>query len=361
MIIKLFFYARIGLFVLTYLGSMLFPRIANTAQGAVGLGKNFNYWLSWAQWDGGHFSQIANNGYHFFTDYAFMPLYPFLIKIISYFTGNVLFAGLLLSNICFLIFIATLFKLAKLKFGPSVAFFTIITYLLFPTSFFTAAFYSESLFLMLVCLCFYFLYKKNYLFAAIFCAFASITRLVGIFLFISILYTYFTSINFNIKKINYHFLHILISPAILIVYSLYLYTRFSSPFLFLTGERFWARSITDPVSTLGAYTWSILTSPQSLNYYFDFLTTIFFLAVLILGRRKIPSAMWIYSALVILAGISSGSLVSMPRYVLASVGCFIIIGNYFKERIRFSLVCYTLSLILQIILATLFINGYWVA
>lgn len=361
MIIKLFLFARLGLFILVYLGSLLFPKIANTAVGAVGPGKNFNYWLSWAQWDGGHYLKISNNGYHFFTDYVFMPLYPYLVKNLSYLTGNILLSGLLIANICFLIFIFILSNLVKSRYGPNIAFFTIATYLLFPTTFFTAALYSESLFLMLVCLCFYYLYKKNYLFAAFFCAFASATRLVGIFLFVSILYAYLADIKFNPRKVNRQFLFILVSPLFLITYTVYLADKFQFPFLFLTSERFWARGLTDPASTLISTAWSIFTGVKPLSFYFDFAITILFLATLILGRRKIPSSLWIYSTLVILAGISSGTLTSMPRYALASVGSFIILGKYFQTRIRLSLIVFALSIILQIILATLFINGHWIA
>jgi len=361
MIIKLFLFWRIGLLITTYLGSLIFPKIANNAIGAIGPGKSFNYWKSWAQWDGGHFLTIAQNGYHFFTDYAFLPLYPFLVKSLNYLMGNVLLSGLVISSICLLIFLLIFFRLIESKYNQKIAFFTIAAFMLFPTSFFTVAFYSESLFLMLTGLCFYFLYKKNYLFAAIFCSFAALTRIVGIFLFISIIYTYFTQLNFNVKKLDRNIIFILISPLPLIAYSIYLALNGQSSIIYLTSERFWARGLTDPISTLISYIWSIFTYPQSLNFYFDFTLTIFFLTVLFLGRGKIPSSMWIFSVLVILAGISTGTLVSMPRYILASIGSFIILGKVFKDNIKLSTLIFSLSLIVQIILATLFISGYWVA
>src|SRR3989338_7087953 len=102
MIVKIFLFWRIGLFLITYLGSQTFPLVANSGIGAIGPGKTFNFWASWAQWDGGHYLNIAKYGYPLNSDFAFFPVYPSLIRFITlFFQNNYLLSGLLVSNITF--------------------------------------------------------------------------------------------------------------------------------------------------------------------------------------------------------------------------------------------------------------------
>src|SRR3989344_3647967 len=106
MILKIFLFWRFGLILVTYLGVLAIPLIANQGLGAVGESKSFSYLASWAQWDGGHYYQIAKAGYQTISDSAFFLLYPLLIRILKYLTfGNLIVSGLLISNIASLIFL----------------------------------------------------------------------------------------------------------------------------------------------------------------------------------------------------------------------------------------------------------------
>src|SRR3989339_2053777 len=59
---------------------------------------------SFGNFDGVHYLGIAQNGYLYQYTQAFFPLYPLLIKLVSPITfGNLLIAGLLVSNTAFLI------------------------------------------------------------------------------------------------------------------------------------------------------------------------------------------------------------------------------------------------------------------
>jgi len=131
---------------------------------------------------------------------------------------------------------------------------------------------------------------------------------------------------------------------------------------FLLSQSFWQRQPQDPVSTLFSYMWSFVTlQHRPPNDYFDFAISVAFIGLLIRGIRKIPSSLWIFSMLAILIPASSGTLSSIPRYALASLGTFVIIGGSLERHPKLKIPFWAASLFLQAVLAILFINGYWVA
>lgn len=363
MILKIFLFWRFGLFLVTYLGSISFPLVANGGLGAVGPGKEFDFWASWAQWDGGHYYSIVQNGYTLNLDYAFFPLYPYLVRIVSkFFSIDILLSGLMISNICFLGFLLIFFKLLKEKYSEKIAYFVTITFLVFPTTFFTVAFYSESLFLLLVVGCFYFLAKEKYIFASVLAALASLTRLPGLFLVLAVFYSYFARLDFKFNKVDRKLLQIFPSLFGFLIYGLYLYATNNDFFKFLTVQSFWQRSVQDPISTILAYLGAVFTiQGRPLNDFLDLSITLLFLGILVWGIRKIPSSWWIFSILVILVGASTGTLTSMPRYVLVSIGAFVIIGKLLVKNSNIRILTWLMFLICQAVLAVLFVNGYWVA
>ena len=355
MILKLFLFWRLGLFLLIVLASFT---VAKTT------GSQINPFYSWAGWDGGHYLAIAKNGYITLEDYAFFPLFPLAIKLTSFlFFGNYILAGLAISHLSAVAFLYMFYNLVKKRAGKSVATSSILTFVLFPTSFFTVALYSESLFLIFAALSFYFLDKKNYLYASIFASLASLTRFVGIALVIAIIYDYFASRKFKIKNLNKTFWQVLISPLGFIFYSFYLYLTSGDFLYFLKAQMFfWQREITNPFTTVSVYIEELVTlHPRPLFHYFDFLITILFLLVLVLGRRKIPSSWWIFSALVILIPASTTSLVSMSRFALASLGSFVIIGKFLEEKPYLKMPLWGLSLLVQAFLVVRFASGIWTA
>ena len=236
MILRIFLFWRFGLFLITYLGSMTIPLVANGGVGAIGTNKQFGYWASWAQWDGGHYLDIAQHGYILNSDFAFFPIYPLLIKSTSFFlANNFLISGLLISNISFVIFLFIFYKLVKEKYSESIAFHSVITFLVFPTTFFAVSYYSESIFLLLVVLIFVSLNRQQFLQASIVASIASLTRFIGVFLLLPLVYFYFARINFKLKRINGQLAHIIPALFGIVLYGLYSLANFRR-FLLIFGQ-----------------------------------------------------------------------------------------------------------------------------
>ena len=135
-----------------------------------------------ANFDGVHYVSIARQGYGHLQE-AFFPFYSRLINVVRTFTTNYVLAGIVISSLCFLGVLYLFRELLKDKgVNKKVVDNSLLWLVLFPTSFYFVSVYTESIFLLFVLLAFWFAGKKNWLFAGIAAAFASYTRLVGIFL-----------------------------------------------------------------------------------------------------------------------------------------------------------------------------------
>lgn len=362
MILKLFIVWRLGLFLITYLGSKIFFLNPNAGLGSPTPTRNFDFWASWAQWDGGHYFRIATQGYIDERSLAFFPVYPFLIKFTApIFFGNYVLSGLLISNIAALLFFVSFYKLASMLYSKKTATFATITLMTFPTAFFLGAMYPESLFLLLATLAFTYYFQKKTVQLSISMAISTLTKLFGVLIFFSILIDEILNFSKNKLSSNKPLIIILaILPFILFLY--YMYISFGSPVKFLAVQGYWERKITLPTTTIGSYVIPMLNlSKRPANDFLDLAVTAVFLTLLLSSIKKIPLSLWLFSFLVLLIPASTGTLSSMPRYALSSIGTFIIIGKLLEKSKKLSLLIWLTALTLQTLLAVLFVNGYWVA
>lgn len=132
----------------------------------------------WLRWDAAWYLRIAAFGYDDASgSVAFAPLYPELIGLLGLCLGrHFVLAGLVLSTLFFSISLILLYELFEQKFTP------VLGLLFFPTAFFFYAVYTESLFLMLVLLCFYLLKKRRWFWAGIIAGISVLARFQGVIL-----------------------------------------------------------------------------------------------------------------------------------------------------------------------------------
>ncbi|HLN46747.1 MAG TPA: mannosyltransferase family protein, partial [Magnetospirillaceae bacterium] len=134
----------------------------------------------WSRWDAQHYLDIAQIGYHG-KDIAFFPLYPLLIHLVGKLLGDDLIAGLLISNVAFLVALAYLYALTKKEFGDDTTAFHAVFYTaIFPTAIFFSAIYTESLFLALTVASVYYARRGNFITSGLVGALAALTRVEGI-------------------------------------------------------------------------------------------------------------------------------------------------------------------------------------
>lgn len=120
---------------------------------------------------------------------AFFPLYPLLVRAIAWLPGiGPLAAGLLVSNVAFLGALVVLHALTRLELGddPDTARRAIRYLAIFPTAFFFFAPYTESLFLLLCLLAFWWARRDRWGLAATASALAALSRSVGVVLMLAL-------------------------------------------------------------------------------------------------------------------------------------------------------------------------------
>lgn len=373
-------------FLIIFFSQKIIPYLGFFPYGDQLLNFDLPSWIyALANFDGLHYLSIARNGYAQY-EQAFFPLYPILINFFSpFFSNNQLITGLIISNISFLLGLIILYKYLKLIFpkdrGSNML--TVIALLLFPTSFFFGAVYTEGLFFLFLITTLYFLKKNNYLFAGLFAFFASLTRLVGVFLIIPIIFHFFSQ---NKKTIIHHLLSIA-SPLIgLGIYCLYLYQTTGDPLFFVTSQPIFGANRSSNLILLPQVYWRyfkiFITAAHDPRFYVsvvEFLIFNFVFIVLILDLLKNLGIMNLkfnrnlkfkisnfnllglnlFSLANLILPTLTGTFSSIPRYSLFSLSFFIYVvqikNNFVKYLILFTF------LFLHVLLLGYFTQGYFIS
>jgi Gpi18-like mannosyltransferase len=355
----------LALIIFAFFFRSLLPSIANNQffLSNFALDVFFN---SLTNWDGGHYIGIAQNGYLYFNQYAFFPFYPLLIKWLgNLFNNNYLLSSLLISNLALIFSIFLFNKLVSLDFDHQIRQRTLIYLLIFPSSFFLVAAYSESLFLLGVLASFYFVRLKKYLLASIFVFIASATRPIGILILLPILYEYLAHKEFQFKKIDINFFYLFTSSAGFLIYPIFLQFKFGNPLIFISSQSYWGRLPSQPANLIWESYLYLFSLKQfgSQNYAllaFNFGVVIFAFWLIIYSYKKIRPSYFIYSVLMLIVPLLTGSFSSMIRFILPVFPIFICLAML-GENYLFDFYYKFQSSILFAILFGLFVNGYWVA
>lgn len=350
-------YSNITYFFLIWLVSILVIFYFGFANFPHSPQFNNDFLKSFANWDGGHFLSIAQYGYLEKYQFAFFPLYPLLINIISNLTHNYLYSALIISLSCAFLTIQLLFHLVSLNFDKKIAQKVILSLLIFPTSFYLLTVYSESLFLFLTMGTFLSIKKNNLFLATIFAGLASGTRLIGLAVAVGLLVEVLTTTGLNRKN-----WFVIFSFSGFILYTFFLYRQTGDLFYFLIAEQHWQRSLTIPVYGF----WETIKSlsqngfiQNHFNGFLDLAFAIFGLGLAIRTFRFLPPSYSIYSLLSVLIPLFTPTLSSMPRFLLPIFPIFIMLALVKKDY--FSFAYHLISIMLLGAFAILFINGYWVA
>lgn len=317
----------------------------------------------WANFDGVHYLLIAAKGY---TDNGrFLPFFPILVSGLSIFFKNQFFAGFILSNVCFLLSLIMFYKLVRLDYPKKIAFWSIFFLLIFPTSFYFGSIYTESLFLLLTLLSFYYARKKQWLISSFFALLLTVTRPVGIIIFPVLIYEFMVIE----KKLSKKILPIIFIPVGFIGYVFYNLQKWGDALFFLKAHEQLANgrtttSVVFPLQTIYRYFKILSTVPyQQYEWSIALLElTVLFFTILILyaaWRKKIRISYLLFSILAFLIPVSSGTFSGLPRYTVILFPIFITLALIRSKAIKTIYVI--VSIVLLFILLMCFSRGYYVA
>jgi Mannosyltransferase (PIG-V) len=143
-----------------------------------------NVFTAWEREDALWFMRIAASGYsNSDSSAAFFPLYPLVIRGVSFLLGGHIFAAaLLVSNLAFLGALFVLYALTRSEHSEELARRAVLYAAVFPTALFFFAPYSESLFFLLVLVSFWAARRGQWEAAGLAGLLAALTRNIGLVL-----------------------------------------------------------------------------------------------------------------------------------------------------------------------------------
>lgn len=326
---------------------------------------------AFANFDGAQYLKIVNEGYSQYR-HAFFPLYPVAIKLFGLVTGgNYLIAGLFVSILSFIVGVYFFSKyLAQIGIRKTDVWWVKIFILTFPTAFFLQGLYTESLFFLFVVLMFYFLKQKKYIPVVIFSFLASLTRFIGVFLFVPIILSWFFHKRNN--NLNLKWLLAGLAPFFgLGLYTFYLFKTTGDQLAFFHDQPAFGAGRSTSIIFLPQvyfrYLKIVLTASHNLQYFVSLLELAIFTLVLIVllidfknnWKNNDRFILGVFSAVNLVFPTLTGTFLSVPRFALLSLSFFVFLGEIKKLTVKIFLA--SLFLVLQTILLVLFIQGYFVA
>lgn len=318
----------------------------------------------WARWDSGWYNDIVHHNYvsrlNSMGNTTFFPLFPLLWYIVEKILQTPpMVAGLIVANTMTLASFLTLWRWLYKKYGDTTAFQSLLALAFFPTSFFLISAYSESTLLFLSILTFKYLDENKFTQAGLVAGLASAARPIGILLWPVFAWYWWRSLTgtithkiFNLKNL------ILILPALgVLFFSLYLWQHTGSPLIWLTAQSQAGREFINPLKLLGSYVLNIINLGSLWPRHLAELTSLIFLVILLPKMWQLNKIYVLFAGLNLLPSLLSGTLVSLPRFVLIIVPLFIVLGQIKNTKLYYAYL--SGALLLLFISINQFINWNW--
>jgi len=278
-----------------------------------------------------------------------------------------IWAAFLASNIAFIIGAVILWNQVKADFSESIAWGTIITLNLFPTSFFFSAIYAEGLFLLLSSLVYLFSAREKYLLAALCVSGASVARPNGLLL---VLIPLIEALRSKSPRPWFREIAIaLVSGSGVAAYAGFLAWTHRAPLAFASVEsQSWQRSIVWPWKTLWDGLRVTLVGQPGYGRFpgmRDLLATVLFGVCAALGPFLVRKSLAVYLlaalvAFLVVHGPHAFGLYSMSRFVLGLFPGFIVLAillDHCRPGMRWLL--WSTSAVLMLALTGFFAAGGW--
>jgi hypothetical protein len=306
---------------------------------------------------------IAEHGYEqrpFNNDvprnWAFFPLFPLLLRLASYATGELVVTGMALSHVFFLVALFLLHRVSLLfELSADDADRSLFYLAVFPTSYFFSLPLPESLFLMLTVGSFYFARSERWWLAGLCGLLASATRTSGVLLLPALALLYWQMYRpLTLRSLRRDALALLLIPGGLLSFMIYLHAITGNAFAFKGAMAAWGRKAGFFFSPLFDY----LRQPAEIAVHWDFklmnfLAVVIALAcgVVLLKRHQFPLA--VYALLSVLVALSSALLQSQARYTMVVFPVYMVLATL-GRRAKFDQIIRAVFLLLFGLMTTMF-------
>lgn len=294
-------------------------------------------------------------------NWAFFPLYPLLLRLASYVTGEFLLTGVVLSNIFFFFALLLLHKTAlAFGLGHGDADRCIFYLSAFPTSYFFSLPLTESLFLLLTVGSFYAARRRAWWLAGLLGALSSATRTTGVLLLPALALLHRQTYGRDHWR-RPDALALLLIPSGLFAFMCHLYLITGNPLAFKDAMAVWGRSGGFFLSPLLHYIFNpfriiVPWSFHTLNFAAP--ATALACGCVLLRRRE--WALAFYTLACAFVALSSVLLQSQARYAMVIFPVFMVLAQAGRRR-RVDEIIRAVSLVLLSLMTALLAAHFSVA
>jgi len=326
----------------------------------------------WQRFDANWYLRISNTGYSIGGSTAFFPLYPFLMCLFGKLLGSDFWAGLLLSNLALIGALYLLYQIAATLFDVQSARRAVLYLLIFPSAFFLITVYTESLFLFLSLMSFYYAHRSRWELAAIFGVLSALTRLQGVLLIVPLAFMLWEQMQARKAQVSSFMAKPLNSMRYLLHGIPFLAMPLSTLSFLVSTNLSLIGTYQDELHAKFVLPWNnifaslslLATGRSSFIDIFNLIVTLGFGAIMCVFWKKLSLEYTLYSIIMFLAPMfrmtTTQPLVSMSRYMLVVFPVFILWGVLGKNPWLNRAIVY-LSLLLQLYLSAQFFLWGWVA
>lgn len=322
----------------------------------------------WQRWDSIYYQMLAEQFYTSAKTSVFFPAYPVLGRVVMQLTGLSSVAALLLvSSLAALFCLVLLFRTTRDLFpaDPAAAGLAVQRAVLFPTAFFLFAIYPQSLALLWMLLAYRQAQRGRWLAAGLAGLLAGLTHATVISLAAMLALQVIPALRAQRGWLRR--LALLCVPGLpLLGVGLFLVWREWMGFPGMAEMQIadWQRFISYPLSTL----W-VLISGFPGNYLGNWVLFVnsallaLSVGVIIWGLRRLPAALSVYQAGLVLFTLSSGlaidPLLSFDRFILAAFPIYMALALFARGR-RGRVIYFALSLLASLGLSAMFFMWKWI-
>ncbi|HET7035817.1 MAG TPA: mannosyltransferase family protein [Thermomicrobiaceae bacterium] len=324
---------------------------------------------SW-RWDAGWYGTIIAHGYRLVpgqNNVAFFPLYPLLVRLalLPFSLKWMYLAGVLVNHLAFLAALVAIWSYVERTGGRGLARRTLYLLAIFPGSFFFAAAYSESVFLLTAAGVFLALQRGRYGLAGGCALLASLTRPPGILLALPIAVELWRRHRAGISELARRGTALLLVPLGPLLLMSYFWWRFGQPLVFLSAQGSWTRTRATPWWTL-TKSLDLIESGGGWNLQLMVVVnTAAVLLALVLGLallgREPAAAVFVLASIAVPLAFppSTNPSTSLARFVVVLFPLFVQLARWARQRLTLALLT-AVFLPTNFLLAALFVRWYWV-
>ncbi len=266
----------------------------------------------------------------------------------------------MVANICLVLATMALAALVRLDLDADDARRSIWYLLVFPTSLFLSAGYSESLFMLLTVGAILACRTDHWLWAAGLGLFAAVTRPVGLVICVPLAIEGFLAWRAS-GQWRWRPVVAVVAPFVgLGAWMLFLDANYHDALAFLHAQKGWDRSLQLPWDTFFHFFDGKLTLESGLHSLTDLTFTIIGIAAAVLAWRWLRPSYAAYMIVLLLVPLATGSLVSMPRFVLVMFPMYLVLA-ILGRRAAVHETLLVVGMGVSGIFMALYAQWYWVA